>query len=328
MAMKVTIVGGAGTVGSCAAYRIAREEAVTEIVLVDSRHNVCQAHAQDIEQAMACRTGIRVRPGEITDTADSDIIIMAVGVWGRPTVASRSLQLETDMKLLLGLMPPLVAHSPSAFWIIVTAPVDVLAYWVHRTFSIPRDRVIGFNQNDTIRLRWAVAGVLSVPATAVEAFVLGEHGETQVPIFSRVKIRGEWVTLDEGEKKEVLRRIGAYLTEWNRLQSGRTAGWTTAEALGDMVHSYAAEDGAVFACSSVLEGEYGLKDVSLGVPVRLGRPGVREIIEFELDSRENDGLMASADRIREQISKGQSFYQDSVEAMERLLISLKGGIRS
>ncbi len=328
MGMKVTIVGGAGTVGTCTAHRIAQDGVVSELVLVDSRRNVAEAHALDLDEAMAPRTGVHVRGGEVKDAAGSDIIIMAVGIWGRPTVASRSLQIEHDLKLLMELMPPLIRHSPSALWIIVTAPVDVLVYWIHRTFSIPRTRVVGFNQNDTARLRSAIGKVLSVPAGCVEAFVLGEHGETQVPILSNVKIRGEKVFLEADQREQVKIRTASYLTDWNKLQSGRTAGWTTGESLGDMVRSIAADDGTVFGCSSVLQGEYGLEDVSLGVPVRLGREGVKEIIEIGLDAGEREGLRASASTLQKQCRHGEAFVKASVQSIQETLTAIEGGMRS
>ncbi len=328
MGMKVTIVGGAGTVGSTAAYRIAQEAAVSEIVLVDPRRNVCEAHALDIEQAMVFRTGVRVRAGEIKDTENSHIIIVAVAVWGRGPVATRGLTLEEDMKLLMEVMPSLITASPSALWIVVSAPLDVLVYWIHHTFSIPRKRLIGFNRNDTARLCWAVGKVLSVPAPDVEAYVIGEHGETQVPVMSRIRVRGEKVTLDAAQREKVKSLVDGFLPRWNSLQPGRTAGWATGESLGDMVTSAAAEDGRIIVCSSVLEGEYGLRNVSLGVPMRLGREGVKEIIEFNLDAGERDGLQVSAAKIREQITKGQGFVDEFVQRTENLLPLLKGGTRS
>jgi malate dehydrogenase len=321
--MKVTIVGGAGCVGSCAAYRLAQDEFVSEIVLVDMRRNVAEAHALDLEQAVVHRTKTETRAGEINDTKNSDVIIVAVGVWGRPSFSSRAISLEQSLKLVIDLVGPLKAQSPSAFWMIVTNPVDALVHLIHRTFSIAREKVVGLNRNDTCRLRWSIGKVLSVPATDVEAYVLGEHGESQVHVLSRVYVRGEKVSLDARQSDEVKNKIAGFLPQWNQLQSGRTAGWTTAESIGDILGSMASGDGRIWACSTPLEGEYGLRDVSLGVPVKLGPKGVKEIIEFDLDPVERNGLEKSARTIQEQIKRGQALLIESAGALNELVTSIK-----
>jgi malate dehydrogenase len=326
--MKVAIIGGAGCVGSCTAYRLAQDGFVSEIVLVDPRRTVAEAHALDIDQAMVHRAKTRVRAGDIQETRNADAIVIAVGVWGRPNVASRALSLGQNLKLMLELVGPLKALSPSALWMIVTTPVDVLVHLVHRLFAIPRHKIIGINRNDTARLRWAVGDILSVPATDVEAYVLGEHGETQVHVMSGIQVQQKKVSLDAQQKGEVRNRITGFLTHWNTLQSGRTAGWTTAEAIGDIVASMASNDGRMWACSTPLEGEYGLRDVSLGVPMRLGPQGVKEIVQLELDPVEREGLDASARRIDEQIKQGQALLKESAGALGDLLALIGGGKKS
>ena len=326
--MKITIVGGAGCVGSCAAYRLAQDGFVSEIVLVDSRRNVAEAHALDIEQAVVHRTKTQVRAGEIKDTRGSDVIIVAMGVWGRPPTASRAMNLEQNLRPVMDMVGSLNEESPSAFWMVVTTPVDALVHLIHRIFSIPRKKVIGINRNDTSRLRWSIGKVMSVPATDVEAFVLGEHGDTQVHVLSRVNIRGGKASLNTEQKEQVRKRIASFLSEWNQLQSGRTAGWATAESIGDIVASMASGDGRIWSCSTPLEGEYGLRDVSLGVPVRVGPAGVKEIVEFDLDPGERSGLEASADAIRLQIKRGESLLIESGIALNKLLTSLEKGGKS
>ena len=182
MGMKVSIIGGGGTVGSSAAFRLAQDGFASEIVLVDPRSNVAEAHALDIEQSVAHRANLRVRAGEIGDTADSDVIVLALAVWARPPVSSRVQSLRENLRLFMEVCPPLTSQSPAASWMVVSAPHDVFISLMGRMFSIPRKRLIGVSRNDTSRLRWAIAKILSVPATDVEAYVLGEHGETQVPL--------------------------------------------------------------------------------------------------------------------------------------------------
>jgi malate/lactate dehydrogenase len=303
--VKITIVGGAGVVGSAAAFRIAQEGEVDEIVLVDSRRNLAEAHALDIEQSVVHRSNTRVSSGEIENTQNSDLIIMTAGVPHRSTVTSRSEFLSENLPLILNLTEALLTQSPSAIWMMVSVPVDSFVYLVHKRFSIPRHKIIGLNRNDSSRFRWAISKTLSVPPTAVEAYVLGEHGETQVPVFSHIRIHGKKVYLNPDQVQGTKKVISGFFAQWNRLQPGRTAGWNSAESIGDVVASLNAGDGKYWACSTPLEGEYGLSDVSLGVPVRMGPEGVREILQLELDSSEMNALEISAKAVREQIQYGQ-----------------------
>jgi malate dehydrogenase len=165
------------------------------------------------------------------------------------------------------------------------------------------------NRNDTSRFRWAIAKALSVPAISVEAFVLGEHGETMVPIFSHVRVNGEAVSLNSEQKKQIRTSLSNFLPQWLKLQPGRTAGWTTAESIGDILVSMVSNDDRVWACSTPLDGEYGLREVSLGVPVRMSPEGVKEIIEFDLDLAEQEALKVSAEVISEQIKRGQDLLK-------------------
>jgi malate/lactate dehydrogenase len=307
--LKVTIIGGGGVVGSSAAYRIAQDGLASEIVLVDVRQNMAEAHALDIEQAMVHRATTRVRAGEIKDTRGSNVIIIGVGAVGRPFHSSRASHFEQNIDIMKNLMESLVNLSPSALWMIATVPVDSLVYLIHNHFSIPREKVIGVNRNDTSRFRWAIANTLSVPATSVEAFVLGEHGDTLVPIFSHVRVHGKTVSLNSEQIKQIRRNILDFLPQWIKLEPGRTAGWTTAESIGDILVSMASKDDRVWACSTPLEGEYGLREVSLGVPIRMGPNGVKEIIEFDLDPSEKEALKESAKVVHEQIIRGQALLK-------------------
>jgi len=308
--MKVTIVGGSGVVGSSAGFRLAQDNKVSEIMLFDVRRNLAEAHALDIEQAVVHRSTARVRGGGVEETKDSDVIVMTAGVPKRDVELSRREYLGANLPLVLGMMKPVVALSPQALWIVATSPVDPLVYLIRRAFSLPRRSVIGLNRNDTSRFRWAIAKTLSVPSTSVEAFVLGEHGDSQVPLFSSVRIDGERVSLDGEVMGKVRAEMAGFYSRWNELQAGRTAGWTSAESLGDIISSVASHDGRIWPASASLEGEYGLRDVSIGVPVKLGSKGIEEIIEFPLEHDERKSLEASAASIKEMIRDGERLLAD------------------
>jgi malate dehydrogenase len=304
--MKVTIVGGSGVVGSSTAYRLAQDGKVNEIVLFDVRQNLAAAHALDIEQAVVHRSTVLVKAGGVDETASSDVVFVTASVPKRDVEVSRREYLGVNLPLVLDSIRPMVALSPSALWIVASSPVDPLVFLVREVFSLPRGKVIGLSRNDTSRFRWAIARTLGVPSTTVEAFVLGEHGETQVPIFSNITIAGKPISLTDEQIARIRGELDAFFVTWNSLAAGRTAGWTSAESVGDIIGSMIGDDGTIWPCSCILEGEYGLQDVSAGVPVRLGGGSVREIVEVSLDPVEQQALKASAASIREMIDAGHS----------------------
>ncbi len=305
--MKVSILGGAGAVGSATAFRMVHDESASEVVLIDSKRNFAEAHALDLDQAAVHRSATRVRCGELEDAAGSDVIIVSASVPHRTSVSSRSEFLKENLPLTFELVGALVPESPSAVWIMATIPVDSLVHLIHKRFSIPRHKVIGLNRNDTSRLRWAIGAALDVPAPSVTAYVLGEHGETAVPVFSQVEVDGERVVLSEGQIEDVHKKVAGFFATWNSLQPDRTAAWTSAESLADLIANLAGLEDNLDCCATPLAGEYGLLDVSLGVPLRLGKDGVREIVELPLDEAEQRGLEASAAAVKEVIAQGESF---------------------
>jgi malate dehydrogenase len=156
---------------------------------------------------------------------------------------------------------------------------------------------IGFSRNDSLRFRWAIGKVLDTPVTDVEAMVIGEHGEAQVPLFSRVTIKGEAVELNPAQKAEVDKLIRTWFTTYVSLNSGRSSGWTSAVTIGQIIAVIGSGSEEVLACSAILDGQYGLSGVSIGVPVVLGRNGIAQIVELPLSQEETTGLQAAAKKI-------------------------------
>jgi malate dehydrogenase len=301
--MKVTVIGGAGVVGSAGAFRLAQDGKVSEIVLLDVRERLAEAHAFDMDQGVACRSTTRVRAGGMDDTGNSDIVIVAAPQHDAAAMTREHFAAQASR--VLEAVRPVLAGSPSALWIVATNPVDPLAYLLSRKLSVPRNKVIGLNRNDTTRFRWAIGRVLSVPSTAVEAYTLGQHGPTQVPLFSSIRIDGRPVTLSADETSRIRAEATSFGARWAELNPDRTAGWASAESIGDVVAAIASDDGRIVPCSTALEGEYGLSDVSVGVPVTLGQGGVKKIVELPLDAAEREALIASAAAIRQMIKAAE-----------------------
>jgi malate dehydrogenase len=173
-------------------------------------------------------------------------------------------------------------HCPSAIVITATNPVDPLNYAAWRAGGFDRHRLLGYTINDSFRFRELVARAKGAKVCQVEATVIGEHGSSQVPVFSSVRVDGRPVTFSEDEKRAIIAEIPAILLRYEELQAGRTAGWTCAVGLHSMVRAIRDDTGEVFPCSVVLDGEYGRRGISMAVPVVLGREGAREIQEWDL----------------------------------------------
>ncbi|MBW1801487.1 MAG: hypothetical protein JRJ85_12260 [Deltaproteobacteria bacterium] len=288
--MKISVIGAAGTVGSCTAYTLAIQGLADEIVMIDKNENVLLNHVLDITTAMVGQKGnVSVRKGNDGDLAGSDIVIVSAGV---------HFEIGTPLEENLGVNVPIIQdifamierHCPEAVAIIATNPVDLLNYAAYCSVLTDKKKFIGYNLNDSIRFRMMTAEALGVEPNNVEAFVMGEHPRTLVSLFSSIKVSGKSVTLDENAKKKVGEGLRDYLRSFVALKAGRTAGWTTAAGIATMVRAVGADAKQVFPCSAVLEGEYGLSGICVGVPAVLGKEGVLEIPEWDLAVEERQEL--------------------------------------
>jgi len=291
--MKVTVIGAAGSVGAPAAFHIAVLGLADEIVLVDVRENVVQQHAMDLGTAVSA-LGITVKAGDYTDLAGSDVVINAAGVpqgliSDRMELLSKNLPLVRDIALEIG------RHAPEAFVITATNPIDAMNYAMWRAGGVDRRRAVGYSLNDSFRFREMVARMKGAAVAEVEATVIGEHGSSQVFLFSSVRVAGHPVGFTGEEKEAVRIEAPAILRRYEAFQAGRTAGWTSAVGLAALTRAVLQDTREVFPCSVVLDGEYGRRGFSMSVPVRLGKGGVIEICEWELAPDEREALHRSAD---------------------------------
>jgi malate/lactate dehydrogenase len=183
--------------------------------------------------------------------------------------------------------------------LMVTNPVDALCTWLHRRGGLDRSQILGYTLNDSLRLRTGVSNATGVPPHSVEAWVIGEHGDTSVPLFDRVRIDGHPVVLDEDEEAAALEFIRTWYTRHVALDSGRTSTWTSGLGIARMIDVIAGGSDEIWPASVRLDGEYGLENVSLSVPVVLGRRGLERIVEWELTPGQQSALAASATAVRE-----------------------------
>ncbi|MBZ3905275.1 malate dehydrogenase [Streptomyces griseiscabiei] len=297
--MKVVIIGGAGGIGSSAAFNLLSAQGTYEIVLVDTRPNMITSHTMDLENALGLGTTADVvRGGTPEDALDADVVVLSAAVPLRLN-SSRSVFLGDNARIVADCLRPL-REAGDAFGgvvLMLTNPVDPLLTWTHRQGWLPRHRLIGYTLNDSLRLRTGIGLALGVPVKDVDAWMLGEHGEGQVPLYSRITVGGEPVQLTEEQRRQAEEYADTWYTRHVSLDSGRTSTWTTGLGTARLIEAMATGSDTVVPASVVLEGEYGVHGVSLTVPVRLGPQGIRHIERWDLPAAELDGMGEAAVRV-------------------------------
>ena len=290
--MKISVIGAAGAVGAPVAFYAAVSGLVEELVLIDTRSNVVKQHAMDMSTAVSA-LDVKVIAGEAADMAGSDVVINAAGM-PQGLIRDRMEMLPQNIPLVRDAALKIREFCPDAIVITATNPADPLNYAMRLVGGFDRFKVLGYSLNDSLRFREFIAQAKGVKTSQVQAAVIGEHGSTQVPLFSSARIDGAKVSFTEEEKKSILGEIPNILKRLEELQSGRTAGWTCAVGITQILRAIGDDTGEVFPCSVVLDGEYGQRNVSMSVPVKLGRNGVREIQVLSLEPDEQAALAISA----------------------------------
>jgi malate/lactate dehydrogenase len=288
----VAIAGGAGGVGSSLAFNLLLRPEPYDVVVIDRRPEKVLSHVMDLEQVPALSGGGSVRAGGCDDVAAADIVVICAAA---PLTENRSraVYLRDNAAIVAGLAERLRA----AVVVMVTNPVDALCTRLVERHGLDRRRVLGYTLNDSLRLRTAIGAARGVPSATVDAYVLGEHGDAAVPVFSRVAIHGAPVTLGAEERGAA----DAFVRTWYRrhvaLDSRRSSTWTSGAGAARMVAALRAGAG-VWPASVVLAGEYGISGAAVTVPVALGPGGVERIHEWELAPDELAALRSAADGVR------------------------------
>lgn len=301
---KIISVIGAGNVGSTCAQRLV-EKGYADIVLLDIIAGLPQGKALDIlESAPILNFGSRIiGTNSYQETAGSDVVVVTSGL-GRKPGMTRDELLQANMKIISGVIQQAADYSPNCIIIIVTNPVDVMTHLAIRTSKFPRNRVMGLSGVlDSARLATFIAAELNVPVADISAIVLGEHGKNMVVIPRLSTVKG--VPITETLPPETISRLvtrtingGAEIIEL--LKTG-SAFYAPSAAVVRMVDAIISDRNEILPCAAYLDGEYGIKDAVIGVPVRLGRNGIEQIIEIELKPEEKAALTGSAKAVQELI---------------------------
>jgi malate dehydrogenase len=301
MNRKVTVVGGAGNVGATVARGIA-ERRLADVVVIDIADQKAAGVALDMLEACPLwGSDARVLgTGDYAESANSDVVVVTSGMPRKPGM-SRDDLLNVNYKIMQQVTEQVVKYSPDCIIVPVSNPLDAMAQAVFRLSKFPRERVIGMaGALDSARMRTFIARELNVSIENVHAFVLGGHGDTMVPLARYSTVAGIPITelMDKATIDRIAARTAGGGLEITQLV-GTSAWFAPGAAVVDMVEAILLDKHKIVPCSVFLQGEYGVRDVFVGVPVKLGARGVEKIIEVTLTPEENAAFKKSAAAVKE-----------------------------
>ncbi|ODS88095.1 MAG: malate dehydrogenase [Chryseobacterium sp. SCN 40-13] len=301
--MKVTVVGAGAVGASCAEY-IAMKNFCAEVVLVDIKEGFAEGKAMDLMQTASLNgfdTQITGTTGDYSKTAGSDVAVITSGIPRKPGMTREEL-IGINAGIVKEVTANLVQHSPNVIIIVVSNPMDTMAYLVHKTSGLPKNRIIGMGGAlDSARFKYRLAEALEAPISDVDGMVIAAHSDTgMLPLLSKATRNGVPVTefLNEEKQNYVIEETkvgGATLTKL----LGTSAWYAPGAAVSVMVQAILCDHKKMIPCSLMLDGEYGQQDICLGVPAIIGRNGVEEIVEISLTDAEKEKFATAAQAVRE-----------------------------
>jgi len=300
--MKISVIG-AGNVGATCADVCAQKELANEVVLLDIKENFAEGKALDMWQTAPINLFDSRTIGVTNDyarTADSEVVVITSGLPRKPGM-SRDDLIQTNAKIVKSVTEQVIKYAPNAIIVVVANPLDVMTYTAFLTAKIDPNRVFGMaGILDTARYRAFLATELNVSPKDIQAVLMGGHGDTMVPLPRYTTVGGIPVTemIDEERLEAIIQRTKVGGGEIVKLL-GTSAWYAPGAAAAQMVEAIVRDQKRIFPVCAWLQGEYGMKDIYLGVPVKLGKAGIEEIIELQLNEEERSDLEGSATAVRE-----------------------------
>jgi len=299
--MKVTVVGAGAVGASCAEY-IAIKNFASEVVVLDIKEGYAEGKAMDLMQTASLNgfdTKIIGSTNDYSKTADSDIAVITSGIPRKPGMTREEL-IGINAGIVKTVSENLIKHSPNVILIVISNPMDTMTYLVHKATGLPKHKIIGMGGAlDSARFKYRLAEALEAPISDVDGMVIGGHSDTgMVPLTAHATRNS--LKVSEFLSKERLEQVaadtkvgGATLTKL----LGTSAWYAPGAAVSGMVQAIACDQKKMFPCSALLEGEYGLNDLCIGVPVILGKNGIEKIVEIELSAVEKEKMKESAEGV-------------------------------
>lgn len=300
--MKVTVVGAGAVGASCAEY-IAIKNFASEVVILDIKEGFAEGKAMDLMQTATLNgfdTRIIGSTNDYSKTAHSDVAVITSGIPRKPGMTREEL-IGINAGIVKEVSANLVKHSPDVIIIVVSNPMDTMTYLTHQSTDLPKHKIIGMGGAlDSARFKYRLSEALECPGSDVDGMVIGGHSDTGMLPLTRLATRNS-VRVSEFLSEERLEQVkedtkvgGATLTKL----LGTSAWYAPGAAVSAIVQSIACDQKKMFPCSTLLEGEYGLNDLCIGVPVIIGKNGIEKIVELNLNDAEKAKLEESAEGVR------------------------------
>ncbi|WP_311170308.1 malate dehydrogenase [Halobellus ordinarius] len=300
---KVSVVGAAGTVGAAAGYNLALRDVVDELVFVDipDKEDETVGQAADTNHGVAYDSNTEVVKGTYEDTAGSDVVVITAGIPRQP--GQTRIDLAGDNAPIIADIGSSLAEYNDDFVSVTTSnPVDLLNRHLYETGDRDRHQVIGFGGRlDSARFRYVLSQRFDAPVQNVEGTILGEHGDAQVPVFSKVRVDGADPVFSADEREEILGDLQE--SAMDVIERKGATQWGPATGVAHTVEAIIRDTGEVLPGSIVLDGEYGYEDTAVGAPLKLGADGAEEVVEWDLDESEAEMLEEAAEKLSEQYEK-------------------------
>ena len=300
--MKVTVVGAGAVGASCAEY-IAMKNFASDVILVDIKEGFAEGKAMDLMQTASLNafdTRITGTTGDYSKTAGSDIAVITSGIPRKPGMTREEL-IGINAGIVKDVSSNLIKHSPDVTIIVVSNPMDTMTYLVHKTTGLPKNKIIGMGGAlDSARFKYRLAEALECPISDVDGMVIGGHSDTGMIPLTRLATRNSGLAsefLAEDRLEQVMEDTkvgGATLTKL----LGTSAWYAPGAAVSGLVQAIACDQKKMFPCSALLEGEYDLDDICIGVPVILGKDGIEKIVPVDLSDAEKAKLQESAAAVK------------------------------
>lgn len=305
--MKVGIIGGGGIVGSSAGFALQLGGIVHEIVLVDANADLADGQALDMLHGTAAIADQAIHAGGYDAVADADVVCITAGLRRKPD-ESRLALINRNVILFRSILGELTSRGlrSDATVLVVSNPVDVLTYLAAQELGLPRGRVVGLGTLlDTLRFRSLLAQRLAAPATQLQAMILGEHGDSMVPVWSSASVAGlpleKYPGFTHRLGEEVFQRAKTSGAEMIKKKTG--AGFAVGVSIAEVIHAIALDSKRVLPVSTVQAGAYGIRDVALSVPTVVGRGGAEQTLEIALWPKETQALRRSGSVLRETLDQ-------------------------
>lgn len=295
--MKLAIIGAAGSIGAPTAFYTGLLGVVDEIKMIDPNTKAVKNHVLDMSQAVLARSNTKITVADYPDLGDCDIILLGAAK-PQTQASSRDDWLAGNLQLLSKIQEDIAKYAHNKIIICATNPTDVFTYYLLKKLGWDKNKLMGFCINDSVRIAWGLSNVLGLEYSKFETLSIGEHGAHQVPLWSQVKYDGKPMEVALDVREKVVKAISDWTTEILAIADIRSSGWLSCVTLAQMVSDIVKGSKRPIPVTTFLDGEYGQKDICLGVPTLLGPNGVEKIVELDINADEKQQFNNAADKVR------------------------------